>query len=232
MTELASIARWAVSRVFPFGDGTIVAAETGSDDRRVIDSCRYPAPGVVTVLTGREGQDVTGIFALGDSTIVTTNTVASDTRMIVAGTHPCDGIVTVIAGVRTHDVPGIFTLGNNAVVTALATSDHGNVINSKHVGPYRWRVTNLAFTDNPYVLAGRGAGFYATGQRMASGALRRRTNKNSLHVAGFARYQGMFEIQRIPRIVMIEIGTNLERSGAACIKPAQHQQSRQGEVKA
>lgn len=219
-------------RVFPFSDDTIVAAETGSDDRRVIDSCRYPAPGVVTVLTGRGGQDVTGIFALGDSTIVTTDTVAGDTRMIVAGTHPCDGIVTVIAGVRTHDVPGIFTLGNNAVVTALATSDHGNVINSKHVGPYRGRVTNLAFTDNPYVLAGRGAGFYATGQRMASGALSRCADENPLHVAGFATHQGMFEIQRISRIVMIEIGTNLERSGAACIKPAQHQQSRQGEVKA
>ena len=219
-------------RVFPIGDDTIVAAETGSDDRCVIDSCRYPAPGVVTVLTGRGGQDVTGIFALGDPAIVTTDTVAGDTRMIIAGTHPGDRIVTVIAGVRTHDVPGIFTLGNNAVVTALTTSDHGNVIDSKHVGPYRGRVTNLAFTDNPYVLAGRRAGFYATGQRMASGALSRCADENSLHVAGFARYQGMFEIQRISRIVMIEIGTDLERSGARCIKPAQHQQSRQGEVKA
>jgi hypothetical protein len=105
---------------------------------------------------------VPGIFTFGDAAIVTTDTIAGDAHMIVAGTHPGDRIVTVIAGVRTNDVPGIFTLGDNAVVTVLTTSDHGNVVHSKHVGPFRGRVTNLAFADYPYVLAGRGAGFYTT----------------------------------------------------------------------
>jgi hypothetical protein len=151
---------------------------------------------------------VSRIFAFGDRAIVTTNAIAGDTRVVVAGTHPGDRVVTVIAGVRTHDMAGVFTLGDNAVVAALTTSDHGNVVDSKHVGPYRGRVASLAFTDDPYMLAGRGAGFYTTGQRMASGALSRRTYKNPLYMTAFATHQGMFEIERKSRVVMIEIGTN------------------------
>jgi len=166
---------------------------------------------------------VPGIFTFGDPAIVTTDTIAGDAHMIVAGTHPGNGIVAVIAGIRTHDMPGIFALGDNAVVTALTTSDHGNVVNSKHVGPYRGCVTNLAFADDPYVLAGRRAGFYTTRQRVAPGALRRCADENSLYVTGFATHQGMFEIERKSRVVMIEIGVNFKRGGAACIKPAQHQ---------
>ena len=135
-----------------------------------------------------------GILALGDPAIMTTDTIAGYTLMIVAGTHPGDRIVTVIAGIRTHHVPRIFAIGDNAVVATLTTSDHGNVVDSKHVGPYRGRVANLAFTDDPYMLTGWGTGFYPTGQRMTSGALSRCADENSLHVTGFARHQGMFEI--------------------------------------
>ena len=167
-----------------------------------------------------------GILALGDPAIMTTDTIAGDTLMIVAGTHPGDRIVAVIAGIRTHHVPGIFAIGDYAIVATLTTSNHGNVVDSKHVGPYRGRVANLAFTDNPNMLAAWSAGFYPTGQRMASGALSRCADENSLHVTGFARHQGMFEIQRISRVVMIKIGAYLKRSGATCIESAQHQQSR------
>ena len=55
MTELASIARRTVSRVFALGDAPVVATETGPDDRRVIHICWPPAAGVMTVLTGRGG---------------------------------------------------------------------------------------------------------------------------------------------------------------------------------
>jgi hypothetical protein len=171
------------------------------------------------------------IFAFGDPAIMTTDTIAGDTHVVVAGTHPGDRIVTVIAGIRTHDMLGMFAFSDHSVVATLTTSNYGNVVDSKHVGPYRGRVANLAFTDDPYVLAGRGAGFYPTRQRMASGALSRRTNKNPLHVTGFATHQGMFEIQRKSRVVMIEIGTNLKRSGATCIDSTQHQQSRQSQAK-
>ena len=186
----------------------------------------------MTVLTDRRGQDVTRIFTLRDSTIVTTDTIVADTHMIVAGTHPGDRIVTVIAGIRTHDMRGIFAPCDNAVVTALTTSNHGDVINPKYIGPNGRQVTNLAFAYDPYVLAGRGAGIYATGQRMASGALCRCADENPLYVAGFTTHHGMCEIQRKSHVVMIEIRTNLKRSGATCIKPAQHQQSRQSKAKA
>jgi hypothetical protein len=166
---------------------------------------------------------VTGVFALGDNAIVATDAITGDTLMVVAGSHPGDCIVTVIAGIPAHYVPGIFALGDNTVVATLTTPDHCHVVNSKYIGPYRGCVTNLAFTDNAYMLAGRRAGFYATRQRMASGALSRRTNKNPLHVTGFATHQDMFEIQRKSRVVMIEIGTNLKRSGATCIESTQHQ---------
>ena len=214
-------------RVFAVGHAPVVATETGPDDRRVIDACRTPAPGVMTVLTGRGGQYVSGIFALGDTAVMTTDTIAGDTYMIVAGARPGDRVVTVVAGIRTHHVPAIFTLGDNAVVTALATSDHGDMVDSKHIGPYRGRMANLAFTDDPYMPAARGTGFYPTGQRMASGALSRRTDKNALYVTGFATHQGVFEIQRKARVVMIEIGTDLERNGATCIESAQDQQGHQ-----
>jgi hypothetical protein len=151
-----------VCRVFPFGDGPVVATEAGSDDRRVIDSCRYPATGVMTVLTGWRGQDVTRIFALGDYAIVATDTITADADMIVACAHPGDRIVTVIAGITAHYVPGIFSFGDNPVVATLATPDHCHVVNSKHIGPYCRRVTNLAFSDDAYMLTGRGAGLYPT----------------------------------------------------------------------
>lgn len=173
-----------------------------------------------------------GIFPLGDYTIVTTDTITADTHMIVARTHPGDRIVTVIAGIPADHVPGIFALGDNPVVATLATADHCHVVNSKHVGPYRGCVTDLAFTDNPYMLAGRGTGLYSTCQRMASGTLSGCANKNPLYVTGFATHQGVFEIQWKSRIVMIEIGANFKRSGATRVKPAQHQQNHQGKAQA
>ena len=158
---------------------------------------------------------------------MTSDTIAGDPHMIVAGAHPGDRVVTVVAGIRTHHVSGIFSLGDNTVVTALATADHGNMVDSKYIGPYRGRVANLAFTDDPDMPAARGAGFYPTGQRMASGALGRRTDKNALYVTGFARYQGVFEIQRKARVVMIKIGADLERSRVTCIESEQDQQGHQ-----
>jgi hypothetical protein len=93
---------------------------------------------------------------------MTTDTITADAGMIVAGTHKGESVVTVFAEIAAHDMVAIFAFGNNAVVATLTTSDHGNVVDSKHVGPYRWRVANLAFTDDPYMLAGRGTGFYPT----------------------------------------------------------------------
>jgi hypothetical protein len=91
----------------------------------------------MTVLTGRCGQDVARVFALGDPTVVTTDTVAGDTHMIVTGTHPGNGIVAVIAGIRAHDMPGMFAFADHPVVATLTTSNHCDVVDSKHVGPYR-----------------------------------------------------------------------------------------------
>ena len=173
-----------------------------------------------------------GIFALGDDAIVTTDTITADTHMIVARTHPGDRIVTVIAGIPADHVPWIFALGDNPVVATLTTPDHCHVVNSKHVGPYRGCVTNLAFTDNAYMLAGRGAGLYSTCQRMASGTLGGCADKNPLYVAGFATHQGMFEIQRKSRIVMIKIGTYLKRSGTTRVNSAEHQQNHRDKAQA
>ena len=53
MTELTSIARYTVPRVFPLGDHIIMTTETGSDDRRVVNECGYPVPGAMAVLAGR-----------------------------------------------------------------------------------------------------------------------------------------------------------------------------------
>jgi len=161
---------------------------------------------------------VPGIFPLGDNAIVTTDTITGDTHMIVAGAHPGDRIVTVIAGIPADHVPGIFPFGDNPVMATLTTPDHCHVVNSKHIGPYRRRVTNLAFTDNAYMLAGRGAGLYPTCQRMAPGALGGCANKK-------------FEIKRKTRIVMIKIGTNFLRSAATRIEPTQHQKSNQDKTK-
>jgi len=174
---------------------------------------------------------VPGIFPLGDNAIVTTDTITGDTHMIVAGAHPGDRIVTVIAGIPADHVPGIFPFGDNPVMATLTTPDHCHVVNSKHIGPYRRRVTNLAFTDNAYMLAGRGAGLYPTCQRMAPGALGGCANKNPLYVTGFTTHQGMFEIKRKSRIVMIKIGTNFLRSAATRIEPTQHQKSNQDKTK-
>lgn len=103
-----------------------------------------------------------GVFALGDRPIMATDTIARDTHMVVASTYPGDRIMAVIAGIRTHHMPTILGLGDHPVVATLTTADHRNVVNTKHVGPYRGRVANLAFTDDPYMLAGRGAGLYPT----------------------------------------------------------------------
>ena len=101
-----------------------------------------------------------GIFALGDYAIVATDAITADARVIIARAHPGNRIVTVVAGIPADHVPGIFVLGDNPVVATLATADHCHVIDSKYIGPYRRRVTNLAFTDNAYMLGGWSTGFY------------------------------------------------------------------------
>jgi hypothetical protein len=174
---------------------------------------------------------VPGVFAFGDDAIVATDTITADAHMIVARTHPGDRIVTVVAGIAAEHVPGIFPLGDNPVVATLTTPDHCHVVYSKHVGPYRGCVADLAFTDDAYMLAGRGAGLYPTCQGMTSGALGGCANKNPLYMTGFTTHQGMFEIKRKSRIVMIKIGANFKRSGAARVKPAQHQQNHQEKTK-
>jgi len=105
---------------------------------------------------------VPGIFALGDYAIVATDTITADAYMIVACAYPGDRIVTVIAGITAEHMSGIFTLGDNPIVATLATADYGHVVNSKYIGPYRRRVTNLAFTDNAYMLGGWSTGLYPT----------------------------------------------------------------------
>ena len=102
------------------------------------------------------------ILALGDASVVAADAISGDAHVVVAGTDPGDRVVTVIAGVRTHHVPRIFTVGDNAVVATLATANHCNVVNTKHVGPYCGQVANLTFADDPYMTAGRGAGLYPT----------------------------------------------------------------------
>jgi hypothetical protein len=103
---------------------------------------------------------VPGIFALGDYAIVATNTITADAHVIVARAHPGNRIVTVVAGIAADHVPGIFALGDNPVVATLATTDYSHVVDSKYIGPYRRRVTNLAFTDNAYMPGGWSTGFY------------------------------------------------------------------------
>ncbi len=103
-----------------------------------------------------------GIFALGDRTVMTADAITGDTHVTVAGAHPDDRVVTVIAGIPAHRMPGIFPLGNHTVVATLTTADHGNVVNSKYVGPCRGRMTNLALSDDAYMPAGRSAGLYST----------------------------------------------------------------------
>lgn len=53
MTELASIARRTVPRVFPLGDHIIMTTEAGSDDRGVVNEGGYPVPGAMAVFAGR-----------------------------------------------------------------------------------------------------------------------------------------------------------------------------------
>jgi hypothetical protein len=101
-----------------------------------------------------------GIFPLGDHTIMTTDTITADAHMIVARPHPGNRVVTVVAGIPADDMPGILALRDNTVVATLTTSNYCNVVNSKYIGPYRGRVTNLAFTDDPYMPGGWSTGFY------------------------------------------------------------------------
>jgi len=52
----------------------------------------------------------------------------------------------------------------------------------------------VAIPDDPYMLAGRGGGFYTTRVRMATGALPGCTGKNSLLMAGFTISDGVGKI--------------------------------------
>ena len=54
----------------------------------------------------------------------------------------------------------------------------------------------VAIPDDPYMLAGRGSGFYTTRVRMATGALPGCTGKNALSMAGLTVGDGVGKIQR------------------------------------
>jgi hypothetical protein len=55
MAEFASVTRWNMTGIFALGDNAIVTTETGTDYRSVVDACWFPAPGAMTILTGRGG---------------------------------------------------------------------------------------------------------------------------------------------------------------------------------
>lgn len=71
----------------------------------------------------------------------------------------------------------------------------------------------VAIPDDPYMLAGRGSGFYTTRVRMATGALPGCTGKNALSMAGLTVGDGVGKIQRETGVVMIKIRAQVKRRG-------------------
>ncbi len=65
-----------------------------------------------------------------------------------------------IADITARDMSGILSLCDNIVVATRAATVHGGMINSDNVAPQSGRMTIVAITDDPNMLAGWGARLY------------------------------------------------------------------------
>lgn len=160
MTELAIITCgwWIVLWAFAPGYDSVMTTETGTDDRTVIDSHhRYPVASIVAVLAASRGRYMSRVFPLCNPAVMTADAIAGYLYMIK---FPAQRNMAGIADITARDMSGILSLCDNIVVATRTAAVHGGMINSNNVAPQSGRMTIVAITDNPYMLAGWGARFY------------------------------------------------------------------------
>ena len=113
----------------------------------------------MTILTASRRRYVSRILPLCNSAVMTTDTIAGHLYMIKL---PAQRNMAGIADITARDMSGILSLCDNIVVATRAATVHGGMINSDNVAPQSGRMTIVAITDDPYMLARWGAGLYPT----------------------------------------------------------------------
>lgn len=139
---------------FTTGNGTVMTADTGTDDFGMIDVTigdRRPGRRArqMTGVAQVAGINMIGPFTAGDSTVMTTGTGAIDLGMVHGGyRHRCPGGreflmagITHIAGI---DMGRAFATGGNPVMTTDTVIDKRCVIHGGRY-PRRHAVAIIAF---------------------------------------------------------------------------------------
>ena len=89
MAIVTGIARGDVGGGLAQGDAAVVAAETGSEDRGMIDTYnRAPGGGRVTGFTGAAGLDVGSGLAGGGAAVMAGHAATGDRAVIESSTEP------------------------------------------------------------------------------------------------------------------------------------------------
>ena len=118
MTIFAQVRRVNVSqRVLACRADAIVAAEAVIKGIRVVEICRQPARGRVTIVACVAGLNMVGVLPRGDSAIVT-GTAGADDLQVVNGERrgPLCAGMAVSANVSRVDVRSVFARGRGAVM--------------------------------------------------------------------------------------------------------------------
>ena len=98
----------------------------------------------VAIFADVGGIDVRGVLAGGVDTVVARRAVAGYRTVIELGITPGVGVVAVVASIRTLYMRGGFSFGDGAVVARATGSQHGVVVDSRHVLECRGRMAILA----------------------------------------------------------------------------------------
>lgn len=192
-------------------DDAVVTAETGAQNRVVVDPCdRAPVGGPVAILTAVGRRDMAWVFTLGGRSVVAKHAVTGNVDMVEL---PVVGRVAVVTGIAARHVSRMFSRRNDVVMAAYTAADDDRMIDPGDVGPVVGGMAVIAIADNANMVIGCGAGLDPAGIGVAIDATSWCADEYSLQVAGFAGFEGVFEVERETGFVVVEIRSEVQRRG-------------------
>ena len=120
MAIVAGILTDDMVRAFAGRARAIMAGETGGSDISMIEACRFPGDGAMTLVANITALEVVAGFPRRLQAIMAVETGRGDSHMIHARISPADFGMTVITVITAFDVIGGLTGGPDQAGWAMA----------------------------------------------------------------------------------------------------------------
>ena len=120
MAIVAGILTGNMAYVLTGSPAAVVAGETGGSDISMIEACRFPGDGAMTLVANITALEVVAGFPRRLQAIMAVETGRGDSHMIHARIGPADFGMTVITVITAFDVIGGLTGGPDQAGRAMA----------------------------------------------------------------------------------------------------------------